>query len=127
MHGIPITAVFIALLSLMLVAISIRITVLRARKKVDLFDGGDAQLGRAIRVQGNFIEYVPFALAIMGLIEAMGGKPWLVYTYGAVLLAARLGHALGIYSNVFQARVVSTTATWILLAGGGLIVLVLVA
>ena len=124
---IPITAVFAALLALMLVGVSIRITVLRAKKKIDLFDGGDKELGRAIRVQGNFIEYVPLALALMGLIELAGARPWIVYLFGAALLAARLAHAWGLYSNVFQARVVGTTLTWILLAAGGLAVLGMIA
>jgi hypothetical protein len=124
---IPITAVFVALLALMLVGISIRVTVLRARKKINFFDGGDPELGCAMRAQGNFIEYVPLALALMGLIEGLGAKPWLVYTFGAVLLAARIVHAWGLYSDIFKARVVGTSATWLLLAAGGLAVLGLVA
>ena len=125
--SIPITAVFVALLALMLVGISIRVTVLRARKKISFFDGGDPELGRALRAQGNFIEYVPLALGLMGLIEGLGAKPWLVYTFGAVLRAARLAHAWGLYSDVFRARVIGTSATWFLLATGALAVLGLVA
>jgi len=124
---IPITAIFTGVLALMLVGVSVRVTMLRARKRINLFDGGDPQLGAAIRVQGNFIEYVPLALALMGLVEALGTKPWIVYTYGAVLLAARFVHAWGLYAGVFQGRVVGTTATWVLIAAGGLLVLGLVA
>jgi hypothetical protein len=129
MHSIsiPITAVFVALLALMLVAISVRVTVLRARKKISFFDGGDPELGRALRAQGNFIEYVPLALALMGLIEVLGARPWVVYAFGAVLLVARFVHAWGLYSDVFKARVVGTSVTWFLLAAGALAVLVLVA
>ena len=129
MSGIPfpITAIFAALLALMLVGISIRVTMLRARKKVTLFDGGDEQLGRAIRVQGNFIEYVPIALALIGLIEWTGASPGLVYAFGAVLLAARFAHAWGLYSNVFKARVIGTSTTWFLIAAGAVAVLVRVA
>ncbi|OFZ96944.1 MAG: hypothetical protein A2Z64_08115 [Betaproteobacteria bacterium RIFCSPLOWO2_02_67_12] len=123
---IPVTAVFAALLALMLVAVSIRVTLLRAKKKVNLFDGGDPDLGRAIRVQGNFIEYVPLALALMGCVEWLGVKPWVVYLFGFALLAARLLHALGIYSGVFPARVIGTSVTWIVLAAGALLVLWLV-
>jgi len=126
-NPIPITAVFVALHALLLAGVSIRITVLRAKKKIDYLDGGDKELGRAIRAQGNFIEYVPMALALMGLIELMGARHWIVYTFGAVLLAARLAHAWSMYSNVFQARVVGTSATWLLLAVGGLAVLGMVA
>jgi len=121
--AIPITAVFTALLALMLVAISIRITVLRAGKKINLLDGGDEQLRRAIRVQGNFIEYVPMALIMLALIEVSGAKPWLVYAFGAALLVARIVHAFGLYSAVFPARVIGTSATWIIVAAEALVVL----
>ena len=117
-NPVPITAVFTALLALMLVGVSIRVTVLRAKKKINLFDGGDPELGRAIRVQGNFVEYVPLALALMGLSEWLGATPWIVYLLGAAHLAARLAHAWGLYSDVFQGRVVGTTVTWIVLAAG---------
>ena len=123
---IPITAIFTGVLALMLVAISVRVTVLRAKKKINLFDGGDPEMGRAIRVQGNFIEYVPMALALMAMVEWMGAKPWLVYLLGIALVVARVAHALGIYSSVFPARVFGTTLTWILLAAGALLVLGLV-
>lgn len=124
---IPITTIFTGLLALMLVGVSIRVTVLRARKQIEFFDGGDKELGRAIRVQGNFVEYVPMALALMGLIEWMGRKPWMVYALGSALVAARIVHAWGLYSSVFKARVVGTSLSWLVLAVGGLIALSVVA
>ena len=120
---IPITAVFASLLALMLVGISIRVTVLRAGKKITLADGGDEQLGRAIRVQGNFIEYVPTALALMALMEWSGVAHWVVYAAGIALLAARVAHAFALYSKVFPARVAGTSVTWIVIAAEALVVL----
>ena len=124
---IPITAVFTGILALMLVGISVRVTVLRARKKISFSDGGDKELAAAIRVQGNFIEYVPMALALMGLVEAMGARHWIVYLAGVVLVLARITHAYGLYGGVFGARVVGTSTTWALLALGGLLVIGLAA
>ena len=120
---IPITAVFTGILALMLVGISIRVTVHRAKKKISFSDGGDKVMAAAIRVQGNFIEYVPMALAVMGLIEWMGAQHWVVYLFGILLLVARLAHAWGLYANVFQARVAGTSASWLLLVAGGLFVI----
>ena len=120
---IPITAVFTGLLALMLVGISIRVTVLRARKKINLSDGGDEQLQRAIRVQGNFVEYVPIALGLMALMEWSGAGHWLVYAAGIALLVARVVHAFGLYSSVFPARVAGTSITWIVIAAQALVVL----
>ena len=124
---IPITTIFAGLLALMLVGVSIRVTVLRARKKIDFFDGGDKELGRAIRVQGNFVEYVPMALLLLGLLEWMGSKPWIIYVLGIALVLSRIIHAWGLYSGVFNGRVVGTTITWIVLAVGGLLALSVVA
>ena len=67
------------------------------------------------------------ALILMGLMEGMGARHWAVYSFGAVLLAARFAHAWGLYSDVFQARVAGTSATWVLLGVGALGVLGLVA
>jgi uncharacterized membrane protein YecN with MAPEG domain len=127
MHAIPITAVFAALLTLLLVGLSVRVTVLRAKKKISFFDGGDPEMGRALRAQGNFIEYVPMALVLMGLMESSGASSGLMYGFGAVLLAARFVHAWGLYSDVFKARVAGTSATWFLLVAGALAVLARVA
>jgi len=124
---IPITTIFTGLLALMLVGVSIRVTVLRARKKIDFFDGGDKELGSAIRVQGNFVEYVPMALLLLGMIEWMGSKPWIVYVLGIALVLSRIIHAWGLYSGVSNGRVVGTTITWIVLAVGGLLALSVVA
>lgn len=124
---IPITAIFTGILAVMLVALSIRVTRLRATKKISFFDGGDKQMGVAIRVQGNFIEYVPMALAVMALIEAMGGRHWAVYLFGVLLVVARIAHAFALYSGFFPARVVGTSTTWALLLVGGLYVIGLAA
>jgi uncharacterized membrane protein YecN with MAPEG domain len=125
MHAIPIpiTAIFAGLLALMLVGISIRVTMLRARKKINLSDGGDEQMQRAIRVQGNFTEYVPMALALMALMEWSGVAAWAVYAAGVALLAARVLHAFALYASVFPARVAGTSITWIVIAAEALVVL----
>jgi uncharacterized protein len=124
---IPITAVFAGALALMLVGISIRVTRLRAKKKISLADGGDKEMQAAIRVQGNFIEYVPMALLLMGLLESAGARHWIVYLFGALLVMARIAHAFALYTGFFPMRVVGTSTTWALIAIGGLLVIGLVA
>ena len=121
--AVPITAITTALLALMLLVISVRVTMLRRRKKVSFLDGGDADLRVAIRVQGNFTEYVPMLLILMGLIEAMHFSPAVVYVFGAALIVARAAHALGLYSGRFPARALGAGGTWLLLLIGALLVL----
>jgi uncharacterized membrane protein YecN with MAPEG domain len=120
---IPITAVFAGILAVMLVGISIRVTRLRAAKKISLADGGDKQLQAAIRVQGNFTEYVPMALILMGLLESAGAKHWIVYLFGSLLVVARIAHAYALYAGFFPLRVVGTSTTWALIAIGGLLII----
>lgn len=124
---VPVTAIAAALLALTLVGISIRVTVLRARTKINFSDGGNETLRRAIRVQGNFIEYVPMALALTAAVEWLGAKPWIVYLLAISLLLARIIHAWGLYADAMQGRVVGTSVTWVVLAAGALLVLGLVA
>ena len=120
---VPITAVFTGILAIMLAVISVRVTRLRQRKKISLSDGGDKEMTAAIRVQGNFTEYVPMALLLMGLIEAAGAKHWIVYLFGTLLLVARVAHAYALYTGFFRARVIGTGMTWALIAIGGLLVI----
>lgn len=120
---IPITAVFTGILAVMLAVISVRVTRLRQRKKISLSDGGDKEMTAAIRVQGNFTEYVPMALLLMGLLESAGAKHWIIYLFGALLVVARIAHAYALYTGFFPARVFGTATTWALIAIGGLLII----
>ena len=124
---IPITAVFTGILAVMLAVISVRVTRLRQRKKISLMDGGDPEMTAAIRAQGNFTEYVPMALLVMGLLESAGTKHWIIYVFGTLLVAARVAHAYALYTRFFPARVFGTSVTWALIAIGGLLIIGLAA
>lgn len=111
---LSITALYAAFLGLMLIVVSIRVVGLRVKHKVNLFDGGIEDLGQAIRVQGNFIEYVPMALILVAAAEIGGAPAWTIHAFGSVLVVARLLHAQGIYSTSGPStgRVVGTITTW---------------
>ena len=96
---LPITSIFAAIFGLMLIALSIRVGVFRFQEKIWLLDGGNDELTRRIRVQGNFTEYVPIALLLIALVELGGASTGLVWGLGTTLLAARLTHAIGLSLN----------------------------
>ena len=96
MIELPITSIVAALLSLLLIVLSMRVGVIRYQKKIWLSDGGDKTLTRAVRAQGNFVEYVPVALFLIALIELANAPSILVGCLGAGLLLSRLTHALGL-------------------------------
>lgn len=110
-----ITLLFAALHALMLVALAVPISLRRRRQRIGIGDGSDAQLALSIRVQGNFIEYVPLALLLLLLLE-LGGLPagWL-YAFGCALLLGRILHATGLSRSpgISFGRFWGTALTWL--------------
>jgi uncharacterized membrane protein YecN with MAPEG domain len=92
-----VTPLYAALCALLLIVLSVRVIRLRRDHKVGLGDGDQPALRRAIRVQGNFTEYVPLALLLLLLLEVSHQVPaWALHLLGLLLLAGRLAHALGV-------------------------------
>ena len=90
-----ITAFYAGLLGLMLVALSWRIMAMRAKLEVMVGDGGEKDLSVAVRMQGNFIEYVPMALLLIAFNEIIARPSWIIHALCLLLLAARLAHIHG--------------------------------
>jgi uncharacterized membrane protein YecN with MAPEG domain len=124
--SIEITALYASLLAILYIILGYRVAQRRIRFKVGLGTGQNAELERAIRIHGNFGEYVPFALLLLGLFEAGGGPGWAVHAGGAVLLLARVLHAVGLTGSSGRSpgRFAGVVATWLImlaLAAGNLI------
>ncbi len=96
MNPAPITALYVALHVLVLLALSFRVVQLRMKHEVSLGDGGHPALLVAQRAQANFVEYVPLALLAIGAAEASGTGATIVHGLGAVLLLSRIAHPLGV-------------------------------
>ena len=93
MHVIPLYA---AVLGLIYVGLSFRTIALRRKQRLSLGDGGDKALNRAIRVHGNFAEYVPIGLILLFLLESQAYSRVLVHIFASMLLAGRILHAYGV-------------------------------
>ncbi|HWK96603.1 MAG TPA: MAPEG family protein [Pseudolabrys sp.] len=87
---------YAAVLGLMFAVLSLRVANARRTMRIGLGSGGDKQLERYIRVQGNFAEYVPMVLILLTFVELQVWPAWLVHALCALLLAARAVHALGV-------------------------------
>ena len=90
------TAVLASLLALMFIKLSFDVIKLRRKNKVSLGAGGVDELDRAIRAHGNFAEYVPLGLSLLGALELNGAPLALVALLGALLVLGRYFHAKGI-------------------------------
>jgi len=113
----PVTTLYASLLGILLIVLSNQVSSHRKRAMVSLGSGDDAQLERAMRTQANFIEYVPFALILLLLLETELTQVWLLHALGAMLLLGRLLHAYGMYypGSVVAGRFWGTGLTWLMI------------
>ncbi|MBU2979810.1 MAPEG family protein [Alteromonas sp. C1M14] len=94
--GLPVTAFYASLLALCYLYLSFVVITNRRRTQVGVGDGGDAQLNRAIRVHGNFSEYVPITLVLLACLESLHPQQWVLHLGACALLFGRIFHAYGL-------------------------------
>ncbi len=120
--SVTVTGLYAGTLGIVFFVLSMRVISNRVRAQVNLLDGGDQALTRAMRVHGNFSEYVPFALLLMALAEIQGGSGLLMHGLGTVLIVCRLCHAYAITATTGQNpfRLIGFVGTFgvIFIAGG---------
>lgn len=119
-----ITLLYAGALALWFLALSYRVVQKRGHG-ISLGDGGDAEMLRRIRGHGNFAEYVPFILLMIGMLEWAGFNAWVIHALGATLLLARLLHgvALSFTEKWSFGRFYGTLLTFTLLAVCGVLCL----
>ncbi|WP_119421467.1 MAPEG family protein [Desertibaculum subflavum] len=120
--SVAIMPVYAGILGLVLIGLSLRVIRYRLKHRVGLGDGGEAGLRQAMRMQGNFIEYVPLALILMLCLELMAASAGLLHGLGVALVVARVAHALGIAmtDGASVPRFVGTVGTFGVLVVGAL-------
>lgn len=124
--GAPVTALYAGLLGLILLGLSAGVIRHRWRAGVGVGHGGDERLERSTRIHGNFIEYVPFALVLLALIELQGASSWLLHALGAALVVGRLAHAQGLAASAATSpgRAIGVLATFSVIFVGSVMALV---
>jgi uncharacterized membrane protein YecN with MAPEG domain len=115
--SLSITGLYASLLGLLFVGLAFNIIRLRLRFKVGIGDGGNEALEKAIRVHGNFAEYIPMALIMLGIYEINGANPMWLHILGAVLFIGRVLHAIGLSktSGVTKQRQIGMISLFIVL------------
>jgi hypothetical protein len=87
------TALYAALLAALYLFLTVRVVRARQARQVDMGSGDDVLLRRYVRAHGNFAEYAPIGLVMLGLLELGGWAPWLLHLLGLLLLGGRVAHA----------------------------------
>ena len=93
---LSITPLYAALLAVLFIVLCFRVIFIRRGEKISLGDGDNPALRARIRVQANFVEYAPFSLLLMLMVELQGGAAVLLHAIGLMLLAGRAAHAYGL-------------------------------
>lgn len=128
MHLPSITALYLAVLALLYVALAIQVARLRQRDRAAFGDNGSRELRSAIRAHGNFVEYVPIITLMIGFLEMSGLPATRIHLLMGALLLSRLLHPLGMYAapNTLQfriGRVGGITLTFVLLIACAMMIL----
>lgn len=92
---LPITLVFAAAAALINIWLAIRVTQVRSAHKIWLGDGGSEAVVARTRAHTNFVEYAPFVLILIALIELARGTSLWLWLIGVAFVVARLCHGLG--------------------------------
>jgi uncharacterized membrane protein YecN with MAPEG domain len=111
-----VTPIYAGLLAILFFVLSYRVILLRGHG-ASLGDGGNPALLRRIRAHGNFAEYVPFILLMMGMLELSHFSVYLLHALGIALVVARLlhGYALSFTEKFKFGRFWGTALTFALL------------
>ena len=90
----------------------------RTKAKVSIGDGGDDALIARMRAQSNYIEYAPFIVALIAILEFSTGTSTWLWIAALLFLAARVAHPLGM-DGMKGGRMIGTLVTFALLLGLG--------
>ncbi|WP_298693188.1 MAPEG family protein [uncultured Sphingomonas sp.] len=114
---LPVSLTFAGALALVALWLAYRVVRVRMKAEVMVGDGGHALLTARMRAQANFVEYTPFVLILMVLIEMAGGSAWGLRGVGALYVIARVLHAFGMDKQTMPAplRGIGASATWLIL------------
>jgi uncharacterized protein len=112
---LPISLAFAGVFALFNLWLAYRCVRIRLSGPGGVGDLGIPVLQARMRAHANFVEYTPFVLILMALLEYSGGSTELLKGVGIVYLLARVLHAFGIERPRFTMQLIGAVGTWIVL------------
>lgn len=103
-----IVALYVAINLILAPVLMFRVGQVRLGKKINLGDGGDAELNSRIRAHGNFIENAPLLLLGLLALASLSALPIVLHIFGATFTIGRILHALGMSGALKQGRLLGT-------------------
>jgi uncharacterized protein len=125
---LPITLTITGAAALLNIWLARRVGQMRMAHKISIGDGGNEALIARMRAQANFVEYTPFVLILIGLIELADGSRLWLWIVGVVYILARIAHGFGMdrpRPDPLRLRMIGVMATGLILLGLALYAIVL--
>jgi uncharacterized membrane protein YecN with MAPEG domain len=119
----PVFFVCAGLLGLLVVVLTVNVSIMRGRKKINLGDGGDPEMIAAIRAHANLIEFAPLCLLLIYVASDFYGF-WTTAALSALFLLARVLHAGGMLGVIPQGRFLGATGTTLVLAATSIMLVI---
>ena len=92
---LPITLTAAGAAALLNLWLAIRIGRVRTQEKISMGDGGNERLIAAMRAQANFVEYTPFILILIAVLELALGQPLWLWIVSCLYILGRIAHGFG--------------------------------
>lgn len=107
------SVIYVGVLTLLMLVLGARVSLLRQKHRVSMGSGDQPELNRALRIFGNFTEWVPMILVGLVLCELVGAPGLLIHLVGIALIVGRLSHVAGLYPDrTTTARMIGVLLTW---------------
>ena len=94
------TAIHIAIGTLILMILTVRVLVQRIARRIEIGDNGDKAFFRYTRVHANFLEYTPMMLLLLAGFESLGGSAVIIHLAGGSFFSGRIAHAIGMSRGI---------------------------
>lgn len=112
----PYSVYVAAILTLVLIGLSLNISRLRMRYQIPFGDGGKMDLTKAIRAHGNSLEQSVLFIVLLYLGEATGQvSPALTAALGFAFIMLRLLYCTGLFARILLLRQASHGLTMLLM------------
>lgn len=112
----PYSIYIAAILSLLLISLSLNISRLRMRHQVAFGDGGKGELTQAVRAHGNSLEQSVLFIVLLYLGETSGQiGPALTAALGFAFIMLRLLYCTGLFARLLLLRQVSHALSMLVL------------
>jgi len=115
-----ITGLYAGILGLIYLGLCALVIKMRFKHEAGIGDKNIEEMQRAVRVHGNFAEYVPLIVIMMAVTESTlpySWSPFLLHGLGIAMVIARVAHAYGLSKSISTSpgRFLGTIATFVVL------------